>query len=136
MDIKPIGEGQFLGRIEINRQPFKLSKRPTQEGKADAFDPLPNLDHILQLRLSELAKRNIAVKVYSDILGCDVWICGNATMALQVREDDSKAITYTVAEMRRIIRLNPTPEDIKNIHDAKMIFTGCKVVDSKLKDEG
>lgn len=39
--------------------------------------------HILQLRLSELSKRNIALKIYSEVLGCKIWLCGNKKMSLQ-----------------------------------------------------
>ena len=48
------------------------------------------------LRLSELAKRNIAIEIYSEILGCTVWLCSNELMALQVKEDYPGAVTYTV----------------------------------------
>ncbi len=92
-------------------------------------------DQILLLRLSELAKREMAVKVYSEILGCEVWLCGSARIALQIREDDPEAITYTVREMRELIKLNPSPEDLKNMHNAKTVFPGSRIVDSKLKDD-
>lgn len=34
------------------------------------------------LRLSELGKRNIAIEIYSEILGSTFWLCSNELMAL------------------------------------------------------
>ncbi len=93
------------------------------------------LDQILLLRLSELAKGNTAVKVYSEILKCEVWLCSSARIALQLQSDDPEAITYTVAEMRQLIRLNPSAEGLKSIQNAKVAFPGSRVVDSKLKNQ-
>lgn len=87
------------------------------------------------MRLSELAKREMAVKVHSDILQCDVWLCSNKTIAQKVVADDPEAITYTVAEMRQLIKLAPSTEDIKRIHDAKAVFPGSTVVDGQRKDD-
>lgn len=92
------------------------------------------IDPVLLMRLSELAKREMAIRIRSEVLGCDVWLCSNARIALQVRGDDPDAITYTVAEMRQLIKLNPSPEDLKNMHNAKAVFPGSRIVDSKLKD--
>lgn len=126
MKIKLIGEGIFLGRAEIKKGPLKIGFGIPVESET-----LPTLDHLLQLRLSELAKRNIAIKIYSEILGCEIWLCSNATMALQIRADDPEAITYTVAEMRRLIALGPTADDLRNIHNAKSLFYGSKIIDGR-----
>lgn len=73
----------------------------------------------------------MAIRVYSDILGRDVWLCSNKAIAQKVEADDPEAITYTVAEMRQLIKLNPGPEDLKNMHNAKVVFPGSKIVDSR-----
>ncbi len=80
------------------------------------------------LRLSELAKRNMGIKIFSEILGCDIWLCSNEQMALSVRQDNPETVTYTVKEMREILRLRPTPDDIKHIHNAKNVLNGSKIV--------
>lgn len=144
MKIKLTGKETFIGRVEINKEPFKLSRgsqyisteveKPAIRPAAPS-EPLPNLDHLLQLRLSELAKREMAIKVYSEILRCDVWLCSNKTIALKVEADDPGAITYTIREMRELIKLNPGPEDLENIYNAKNVFHGSRIVDSWLKEE-
>jgi hypothetical protein len=93
-----------------------------------------NLDHILQLRLSDLAKRNMAIKIYAEVLDCEVWLCSNAEMAGQVKLDDPEAITYTVKELRSLYRLKPSPEDLRALHNTKAVFPGSKIVNSKLKE--
>lgn len=94
-----------------------------------------SLDHLLQLRLSELAKREIGIKIYSDILQCDVWLCSNEKIAMKIRYDDSEAITYTVREMKELVKMNPSPEDLKRIQNAKKVFPGSKIMDSKLDEK-
>ena len=89
------------------------------------------IDQTLSMRLSQFAYRNLAVKIYSEILGCELWLCSNVEMASQVKQDDPEAITYTIDEMRELIRRNPTPEDLKLIHNVKSIFEGSKIVNSQ-----
>jgi hypothetical protein len=56
-------------------------------------------------------------------------------MAAQVKADDPGAVTYTVDEMRKLIRLNPTPEDIKRIHNAKSLFNRSRILETTPKPE-
>lgn len=100
--------------------------------KGELASPL-TLDQILQLKLSELSRRNIALKIYSEVLGCEIWLCGNEQMAKQLKEDDPGAVIYTANEMKRLLSLNPDPKGLMNIHTAKTIFPGSKIVDSRLK---
>jgi hypothetical protein len=117
----------YLERVEKY-----MSKR--REGGNSKEETL-NLDHILKLKLSELAKRNMAIEIYSEILGCEIWLCSNEEMATQVREDEPGAIIYTTEELQKLIELNPDPEGLRNIHIAKSIFSGSKIIDSKLREE-
>ncbi|MGE5444252.1 MAG: hypothetical protein ACM3SR_06550 [Ignavibacteriales bacterium] len=98
-----------------------LEKQKEEKAKPQKID-------ISLLRLSELAKRNIATKIYSEVLGCHIWLCGNEQMAAQL------STVYTANEMKRLMSLNPDPQGLRNIHIAKTIFPGSKVVDSKLKE--
>ena len=77
-----------------------------------------------KLKLSEFERRDIAVEIYSEVLGCTVWLCSNQEMAAQVKKDDPEAITYTTHELRELVKLNPGSEDLKKIHDAKRVFPG------------
>lgn len=114
-----------------------LFEVPEKEKKEEE-QPQSSFD-IAYMKLSELAKRDMAIEIRSEILDCRIWLCSNEEMVSQIRKDDPEAITYTVEELRELIRLNPTPDDIKRIHDAKSVFKRAKITDSKLKgssDEG
>ncbi len=89
---------------------------------------------ILGMRLSELAKRVIAIKIYSEILDCEIWLCSNEQMTAQLRQDDHGAVIYTVDELMKLYRLNPDREILRNIHNAKVIFPGSKIVSSGLTE--
>ncbi len=106
---------------------FEVPSRKESESILDS-------GHILQLKLSELAKRDIAIRIYSEVLGCEIWLCGTEQMASQIKQDDPEAVIYTVGELRRLYRLNPDPESLRSIHNAKAIFPGSKVIDSRLKE--
>lgn len=98
-------------------------------------EPKQVFGDISLLRLSELAKRNMAIEIYSQILSCEVWLCSNELMVKSVKKDYPAAITYTVDEMKELIRLNPTPEDLKRVHNAKTVFPGSKLADSKFRGD-
>ncbi len=92
----------------------------------------PRVVDISLLTLTELSKRNMAIEIYSEILGCYIWLCSNDKMVRDVKRDDPEAVTYTVDEIRHLIQLRP--EDIKRIHETKTVFPGSQVVDSQLKE--
>lgn len=113
-----------LGKATVNKGPVRIGlEEETPRSFAD----------ISQLRLSEVSKRNMAIEIYSEILGCTIWLCSNELMAKILKEDYSGAITYTVHEMKELIRVNSTPADLKRIHDAKGVFPGAKIIESNLE---
>ena len=56
-------------------------------------------------------------------------------MVSQVKKDAPTAVCYTAREVRKLIKLNPTPEDIKRIHEAKTVFPDSRIIESELKEE-
>ncbi|MGE5445121.1 MAG: hypothetical protein ACM3SR_11065 [Ignavibacteriales bacterium] len=114
----------------------KREERPITEKPQSNLKPdtMLNLESILQLRLSELSKRNRAIKIYSEVLGCEIWLCGTEQMVTQLRQDDPEVITYTAGELKRLMSLNPDPKGLMNIHIAKSVFPGSKIIDSRLKE--
>lgn len=99
-----------------------------------SWPPPLTLDLILQLNLSGFYKRNIALKIYSEVLGCEIWLSGNGEMGAQLKQDDAGAVVYTANEIRRLMTLNPSSQGLRNVHIAKTIFTRSKIVDSRLKE--
>ncbi len=90
---------------------------------------------IERMKLSELKDRDMAIQIYSEVLCCNLWLCSNNGMAAKIRGDDPEAVTYTVGELREIINLKPNPEDLKAIHNAKLVFPNSKIIDSKLNNK-
>jgi len=93
---------------------------------------------IERMKLSELKDRYMAIQIYSEVLCCNLWLCSNNGMAAQIRRDDPEAVTYTVDELREIINLKPSSEELNAIHIAKSVFPNSQIVDSNLnnKNEG
>jgi len=85
---------------------------------------MPTIEQVTNMKLSELAKRNIAIQIFSKVLDCNIWLCSNIEMANQVTSDDPEAITYSVDEVRELIRLRPSPHELRKINDIKAVFRG------------
>jgi len=85
---------------------------------------------IVNMKLSDLAKRDIALKIHSKVLNAEVWLCSDSEMEKQIQNDDPEAITYSVDEVRELIRLRPTPHELRKINDIKAVFRGSKVIRS------
>ncbi|MDA2918730.1 hypothetical protein MYX76_04440 [Desulfobacterota bacterium AH_259_B03_O07] len=115
---------QFIKSLEDKE---KLNKNSIPDSK--------QIEEISQYTLVELSKRNMALEIYSEILGCTIWLCSNEAMVKKIKTDDHEAVTYTIEEMRHLLTLKVSPEEIKRIHNAKCVFNGSKIVDSKIKVE-
>lgn len=89
-----------------------------------------------QLKLSEFARRDMAVEIYSEVLGCNLWLCSNDEMAAQIKEDVPRAVCYTCEELRQLVSLNPDPESLKKIHDAKAFMPNSKIKKSTKRGAG
>lgn len=109
--------------------------RERQKARKRELSSNPTLDQILGMRLSELSRRNIALRIYSEVLGCEIWLCSSEEMAAQIKEDDPGSVTYTVDELRKLYSLKPSPEDLRGIYNAKTVFPGSKIIASRLKED-
>ncbi|HEX3037279.1 MAG TPA: hypothetical protein VHT73_19515 [Thermodesulfobacteriota bacterium] len=119
---------KFYTDVDMGRWTQQLKEKKQQP------EPTFTLENITNVRLSELAKLDIALQIYSDVLGCEIWLCYNEAMATQVRKDDPGAVIYTIAEVKRLIFLNPDPDDIRRIHATKALFPGSKIINSRLQE--
>ncbi len=88
------------------------------------------IEEILGINIPEFAMRNLGLQIHSEVLGRKIWFCSNEKMASQIKKDDPGAVTYTVEEMRELIRLKPTSEELKQIHEAKSVFNGSRIIES------
>ena len=89
----------------------------------------------LGLPLPEFEKRDLAVEVYSDILQSIIWLCSNDSMVRQIQQDNPGSVCYTAQELKKLIKMNPGPHDLKSIHDAKKAFPGSTIIKTKTKEE-
>ena len=99
----------------------RLDEILDQQKKEDT--PL-TVECIPGITLTEFARRDIAVEIYSDFLQCNIWLCSNNEMVAQIRSDDPEQVCYTAAELRHLISLNPDPKSLQKINSAKSVFPG------------
>ena len=112
--------------IEKIREKQELRRKLMREGNLNLT---PN--EIATMGLSECAERGIAIEIHSEVLGSNIWFCPDDAMANQLKKDDPSAITYTVDELKHLLNLNPTPEDIKKLHFLKKGFKNSKIIEGK-----
>lgn len=110
---------EVMGHL-LDRLNKKIEERKKQ-------DPNPSTADISDLTLAEFARRNIAVEVYSEIIGCVIWLCSDEEMKAQMEREAPGHVCYTVRELRNLLKLNPSPEDLKKIHEAKEIFPNSTI---------
>ncbi len=79
------------------------------------------LECIPGITLAEFARRDIAVEIYSEFLQCKIWLCSNDEIATQLKKDAPEQVCYTLDEIRSLLTLNPSPESLKKIHEAKTV---------------
>lgn len=106
--------------------PFERKQTQKVNNKAQSLF----IEQISQMLLEQFAKRNMALEIYSEILGCELWLCSNEKMANQIKNDDPNAIIYTVDEIMNLIKLKPNPEELRRIHDVKEGFKNSKIIES------
>lgn len=87
---------------------------------------------VSRLKLSEFEDRHMALLVDSRVLGEHVWFCSDEDIAAQVRKDAPGVAAYTTDELREIIHLNPNPDELTAINNAKSVFRSSKILDSNL----
>jgi hypothetical protein len=88
------------------------------------------LESIPGIKLSEFERRDLAVEIYSEVIGCTLWLCSNEKMVRRIRKDAPDSVTYTTAELRSLLRLNTDAENMKKIHDIKSVFLGSTIAES------
>jgi len=108
----------------------KIEEAIVQQKKEDT--PL-TVENLPSITLTEFARRDIAVEIYSDFLQCNIWFCSNNEIATQLKKDAPGQVCYTIDEIRSLLTLNPSPESIKKIHEAKTSFAGSIIKESVTK---
>ena len=99
---------------------LERAKKKMEELKKNP--PVLQAENIINLSLAEFSRRNIAIEIYSEVLKCNVWLCSDENMKAQIERDDPDQMCYTARELWQIVKLNPTPESLQKINEAKEEF--------------
>ena len=116
--------------IEKIREKQELRRKLMREGNLNLT---PN--EIATMDLSEFAERGIAIEIYSEVLGGNIWFCPDDGMAKEIKKEIPGAICYTVDELKHLLNLNPTPEDIKKLNLVKEEFSNNKIIGSNQNEK-
>jgi len=90
-----------------------------------------SLEQIPYMKISELARRDIALEIFSEVLGCEIWFCSDEEIADQIQNDDPEAIVYTASELIELFNIDPKEDLVKAIHYSKTVFQGSKLTKNK-----
>jgi len=93
------------------------------------------IENIPSFKLSDFAHLDCAIQVHSEILDSEIWLCSDSEMEKQLKQDDPTAITYTVKEILDLMKLNPSPEELRRIHYAKEVFHKSTIINSVVRNE-
>jgi hypothetical protein len=94
-----------------------------------------DMSDISLITLSEFERRDMAVEIYSDFLRCTLWLSSNEEMVAQVNEGAPGAVCYMASELRCLLKLKPRPEDLRAIHEAKVINPGSVIKGAVSKND-
>lgn len=92
-----------------------------------------NHEHITSMPLDEFTKNKLAIKVFSKLLGEEIWIVSNEEMKNKVADEGLPI--YLPLELEHLIKIRAEPEELKKIHLAKTVFQGSSIVLSQILKE-
>ena len=76
---------------------------------------------VVDMPLEHLAKSNIAIKIFSEVLGKEVWLLSDQAQC------PSDRVSFLASELKTLIQLDLRPEEIRLIHSIKGEFKGAKI---------
>ena len=92
------------------------------------------IDRLRAMSLSEFRFEHTWLKVESKLLPCleygEIFIASDKEQEREIKAKHEHTVVYGPAELKRILALNPGPEDMKAIHAAKAILGG-RVIETK-----
>lgn len=90
-------------------------------------------EQILRMRLSEFSSLDTALKIYSGILDSEIWFCSNSEISSRIKGDYPEAVTFTAYELKKLYKLNPSPDDLRSVFNVKSEFKGSKILGGRLE---
>jgi hypothetical protein len=105
------------------------------ESDSDKTVTKRDMSDITLITLSEFELRDMAVEIYSEVLRCTLWLSSDNAMADQIKEEAPGAVCYMASELRCLLKLKPRPEDLRAIHEAKVINPGSVIMEVVMKND-
>ena len=95
------------------------------------FEKKPDEPDIMDTPLEQFARSSIAIKIFSVVLGQEIWLVPDRP------QGPSDKASYDAAELKNLIQLEPTVEEMRLIQLIKEDFRGAKIqrVDLRLGKE-
>ena len=98
----------------------------------DAGEPSSEVKgRVAAMPLDEFATAGLTVRVWSNVLGCEVLFVSDNVPAAELEGTDLPI--YRTDELRKLVLLRPRPRDLRRIHDVKNIFDGV-IADVRPRD--
>ena len=94
--------------------------------KARALEEGRNQDHgSYQQAAEDKSNKHFAIKIHSELLGKDIWFVSDEEMEKELTDG---LVTYLPPEIKHLVKLKATPDEVKKIHMIKKTFPGSKIV--------
>lgn len=121
---------------EQKYKPIEEKKEKLINQKKAEEAAIISLERIPGMTLAEFARRDLAVEIYSEVLESNIWLCSNNEIMAQIKDEAPGQVCYIVEELRHLIRLGPSPESLKKIHEAKAIYPNSFIKEVETITEG
>lgn len=93
-----------------------------------------SFESIPAMRLADFGSRDIAIEIYSEVLGCKLWLCSNDKMAEKIEKEAPGQVCYIAEELRHLISHRPSHESLRMIHEVKVTNSGSSIKTYAPKD--
>jgi hypothetical protein len=86
-----------------------------------------NDKQIETMSLDAFSKSNLAVKIWSDLLGEEVYFCSDEKMVDKIKGEG--LVCYLPHELKYLVAVKPTKDVVRKVHEIKALFGGSEISD-------
>lgn len=94
----------------------------------DEYKQSAEIDRLRFMPLGQFRFENTWLKVESDLLSSleygEIYIASSDKIEEKIKARNTRSVVYLPIEIKRLLKLNPGPETMKQIHAAKAILGG------------
>lgn len=96
-----------------------------KQNKTEIVSCLREFGQVNNMTLRKFARQNLAVKIYSGLLGKAFWLVSNGMVKDKMQ--NKGLVTYLPHELTYLMGMKPTQEQIEKIHRLKELFPGSEI---------